>query len=223
MSSNQKARFLKKTFDRSTRSSHDALAERVIFDSTEAHRKAVNALVEITNRQGLVSGSGFIVNAEKTTVVTANHVVGFSQRLQIKPWAGNRVISESACVYGGLNKDVAILKLPSPVLGSTALSLADPETLAIGQPVMVLGSPFGLSGSVTMGVISALRTSSSGTHLVQFDASSNPGYSGGPVLNSRGEVVGLVSFGIAPEFRSGVNFAISVKTIEAVLRSCGAA
>ena len=88
---------------------------------------------------------------------------------------------------------------------------------------MVLGSPFGLSGSVTMGVISALRTSSSGTHLVQFDASSNPGYSGGPVLNSRGEVVGLVSFGIAPEFRSGVNFAISVKTIEAVLRSCGAA
>lgn len=81
-----------------------------------------------------------------------------------------------------------------------------------GQPVVVVGAPLGLESTVTTGVVSATRQTSRGP-LVQYDAASNPGNSGGPVVNAQREVVGVVRSGIREEGAQGLNFAIPIDTV----------
>jgi S1-C subfamily serine protease len=105
------------------------------------------------------------------------------------------------------------------------VTLADSRGLAVGQKVYAIGNPFGLSGTMTRGIISAIRTigGSEGAPIedaIQTDAAINPGNSGGPLLNSRGEVIGIntmIASNNGVDQSAGIGFAIPINTAKAVL------
>lgn len=114
-----------------------------------------------------------------------------------------------------------MLRVP-PSAGLTALPLAKPGATRVGEPVLAVGSPLGLAGTVTAGIVSALdrevRLGDNRHSAVQTDASINPGNSGGPLVNARGEVVG-VNTAIATIDGSGsigIGFAIPIEQVQQV-------
>ncbi len=120
------------------------------------------------------------------------------------------------------NHDLALLKINAPNL--TPAVLADSQNLIVGQRVYAIGNPFGLSGTMTRGIISAIRSIHGPENnpiedAIQTDAAVNPGNSGGPLLNSRGEVIGITTLiaNNGADQSSGIGFAIPINTAKAVL------
>jgi S1-C subfamily serine protease len=118
--------------------------------------------------------------------------------------------------------DLALLQIDAPNL--EPVTLADSTDLSVGQKVYAIGNPFGLSGTMTRGIISSIRTigGSGGSPIedaIQTDAAINPGNSGGPLLNSRGEVIGINTMiaSNGADQSSGIGFAIPINTAKAVL------
>jgi len=118
--------------------------------------------------------------------------------------------------------DLALLQIDAPDL--QPVTLADSSQLNVGQKVYAIGNPFGLSGTMTRGIISSIRSirGSEGAPIedaIQTDAAINPGNSGGPLLNSRGEVIGINTMiaSNGADQSSGIGFAIPVNTAKAVL------
>jgi putative serine protease PepD len=151
--------------------------------------------IQVRGASGGGSGSGFVFD-ERGHIVTNNHVVaaaGSGGRISVVGSDGRRLTAE--VVGRDPNSDIAVLRVdPSPAL--QPLRLADLGATRVGEPVLAVGSPLGLSGTVTAGIISALdREVRLGGQVrqtaVQTDASINPGNSGGPLVNARGEVVGV--------------------------------
>src|SRR5690242_15044978 len=138
-------------------------------------------------RRGL--GSGFIINADGY-VVTNNHVVDGATEVRVKLSDGRDL---KATVVGRDPKtDVALLKIDADHL--PVIPMGDSSRLQVGEPVMAIGNPFGLEQTVTTGIVSATgRVIGSGPYdnFIQTDASINPGNSGGPLINARGEVIGI--------------------------------
>src|SRR2546423_15278973 len=140
-------------------------------------------------RQVRSMGSGFIINANGY-IVTNNHVVDGATQLQVKLSDGREL---PARVVGRDPKtDLALLKVEAT--GLPVIPLGDSAALQVGEPVMAIGNPFGLEQTVTTGIVSATgRVIGSGPYdnFIQTDASINPGNSGGPLINARGEVIGI--------------------------------
>ncbi len=118
--------------------------------------------------------------------------------------------------------DLALLQIDAPNL--QPVTLADSGGLSVGQKVYAIGNPFGLSGTMTRGIISSIRSirGAGGAPIedaIQTDAAINPGNSGGPLLNSRGEVIGINTMiaSNGAEQSSGIGFAIPINTAKAVL------
>jgi S1-C subfamily serine protease len=117
--------------------------------------------------------------------------------------------------------DLALLKIDAPDLQPVVL--ADSSQLAVGEKVYAIGNPFGLSGTMTQGIISSIRSirGSGGAPIedaIQTDAAINPGNSGGPLLNSRGEVIGINTMILSnADQNAGIGFAIPINTAKAVL------
>src|SRR6202012_4345403 len=118
--------------------------------------------------------------------------------------------------------DLALLQINAPDL--VPATLADSQNLIVGQRVYAIGNPFGLSGTMTRGIISAMRSirGPQGNPIedaIQTDAAVNPGNSGGPLLNSRGEVIGITTMiaNNGADQSSGIGFAIPINTAKAVL------
>ncbi|MBY8870863.1 trypsin-like peptidase domain-containing protein [Micromonospora sp. PLK6-60] len=163
------------------------------------------------------TGSGFAIDDEQH-IVTNDHILakGGGGRVTVEMPDGRRFPAEVVGREPG--SDLAVLKVP-PSAGLTALPLAKPGTTRVGEPVLAVGSPLGLTGTVTAGIVSALNRQvrlGSGRHTaVQTDASINPGNSGGPLVNARGEVVG-VNTAIATIDGSGsigIGFAIPIDQV----------
>jgi S1-C subfamily serine protease len=165
-------------------------------------------------------GSGFILD-KAGHVLTNFHVVANANR-GIKVQLSNKR-SYSANVIGTDKvHDLALLQIDAP--GLQPVTLADSRDLAVGQKVYAIGNPFGLSGTMTRGIISSIRTigGAEGSPIedaIQTDAAINPGNSGGPLLNSRGEVIGINTMiaSNGAEQSSGIGFAIPINTAKAVL------
>jgi serine protease Do len=167
-------------------------------------------------------GSGFVVDA-KGYVLTNRHVVDGADQVQVTLSNGHhykaKVVGEDA------RTDIALLRI-EPHETLTALSLGDSDATQVGEWVMAVGNPFGLGGnSVTVGVVSfkgrALDLSTHGTpvDMLQTDAAINPGNSGGPLINARGEAVGintLIMTGGAQQY-SGVGFAVPINVARGIL------
>src|SRR5262249_3031208 len=119
------------------------------------------------------------------------------------------------------NHDLAVIQIKGERL--TPAVLGDSKTLVVGQKVFAIGNPFGLSGTMTRGIISSIRPvrGPNGNFVdeaIQTDAAINPGNSGGPLLSSRGEVVGINTFILSPVGQSaGIGFAIPINAAKAVL------
>ncbi|MBE1487743.1 S1C family serine protease [Plantactinospora soyae] len=169
-------------------------------------------------------GSGFALD-DMHHVVTNDHIVARGGGGE----SGGAVMVETSdgrqfparIVGRDSSSDIAVLRVP-PSAGLTALPLAKPGATRVGEPVLAVGSPLGLAGTVTAGIVSALdrevRLGDNRHSAVQTDASINPGNSGGPLVNARGEVVG-VNTAIATIDGSGsigIGFAIPIEQVQQV-------
>ena len=190
----------------------------MVKDSVVVIRGKVVRQTIFGSEYGEVQGSGFIYSYNgKLIVITNNHVVERASDITISLLSGE---TYPAYIIGrDPYSDLAILSTDAPASKLKPLKIASSSTLKIGQPVIAIGSPFGLAGSITTGVISQLGRSISESatggypiaDVIQISTPINPGNSGGPLLNLRGEVVGVTTAIIAGA--QGVGFAIPSDTI----------
>jgi len=169
-------------------------------------------------------GSGFVLD-RAGHVLTNFHVVAGANR-GVRVMLSNKKSYEARVVGTDRVHDLALLQIDAPNL--EPVILADSSGLAVGQKVYAIGNPFGLSGTMTRGIISSIRTmpSERGSeaapieNAIQTDAAINPGNSGGPLLNSRGEVIGINTMiaSNGADQSSGIGFAIPINTAKAVLQ-----
>lgn len=178
-----------------------------------------SSIVEITItgqvRAGMTpagSGTGFVV-AEDGLILTNYHVVAGANNVSVTFSNGTQ---RAATVVGtDRSNDLALLRVELPD-GVPAVTLGDSDRIEVGETAIAIGSPFGLEQSVTQGIISAVnRTYTSGSQilrgLIQTDAAINPGNSGGPLLNARGEVIGVTTLIESPvRGNVGVGFAVPI-------------
>jgi len=165
-----------------------------------------------------VLGSGFVVNFSNTFYIVTNfHVVRQVTGITVTFQDGDAYV---ATVVGSDGySDLAVLKVTAPESEFHPVQVVSSSQLVVGEPVAAIGNPFGLSGSMTVGIVSQLgRTVSESlagnyaiANVIQFSAAINPGNSGGPLLNANGGVVGITTATVASS--QGVEFAIPSDTI----------
>ena len=208
------------------------------YDSEEqnnigVYKKVLPSVVNITSttlvfnffygtvpQQG--QGSGFILD-HGGHILTNYHVVEGASNRGIEVQLSNKRRYQARLVGSDKVHDLALLQIDAPNL--QPITLADSSGLSVGQKVYAIGNPFGLSGTMTTGIISAIRPirSESGAPIedaIQTDAAINPGNSGGPLLNSRGEVIGINTMIVSnsgADQSAGIGFAIPIDTAKAVL------
>jgi 2-alkenal reductase len=183
-----------------------------------------NTLPPDFDPEGLIpfsSGSGFVWD-ETGHIVTNNHVVEDAEEVQVTFSDGAVAIAE--VVGFDLDSDLAVLRIDPEGYQLTPIRPGRMEDVFVGMRVIAIGNPFGLEGTVTSGIVSAIgrsipaRENFSIPDSIQTDAAINPGNSGGPLLNERGELIG-VNAQIRSETRanSGVGFAIPVTLVDRVV------
>ncbi len=162
------------------------------------------------------AGSGVIV-APDGYIVTNSHVVEEARKLEVSLEDGTTY--SAALVGQDPETDLAVLRIPTG--GLPFADLGDSEKLRVGQVVIAIGNPFGFQATVTSGVVSALgrtlraRSGRLIENVVQTDAALNPGNSGGPLVDTRGKVVGINTAII--QFAQGICFAVPVNTVRWVI------
>jgi S1-C subfamily serine protease len=195
------------------------------------YKKALPSVVNITStavafdffygpvpQQG--QGSGFILD-KQGHILTNNHVIDNAQRVEVTLFDKHKYKATVVGVDKG--HDLALLLITNAPNLQPA-TLAESQSLTVGQRVYAIGNPFGLSGTMTRGIISAIRSIHGPNNnpiedAIQTDAAVNPGNSGGPLLNSRGEVIGITTLiaNNGADQSSGIGFAIPVNTAKAVI------
>jgi S1-C subfamily serine protease len=197
----------------------------------DVYQRAYRGVVEITvtsdtptpfggDQQQKAQGSGFVVDS-KGDIVTNEHVVDGAKSVSIRFWNGNTY--KATVVGSDQSTDLAVVKVDAPSSILHPLTLGDSSALQVGNGVVAIGSPFGLEETVTSGIVSALHRSMEAPNnftindSIQTDAAINHGNSGGPLLNSSGEVIG-VNAQIAGQTGAnvGVGFAIPSNTVKKI-------
>jgi len=198
-------------------------ASAVPANLVPAAAQAVPGVVSVTVKSGsrTASGSGFAIDTEQH-VVTNDHIIGDGRdpRIMVQMPDGRQLPAE--VVGRDPGSDIAVLRVPQSA-ALRPLPLAKPGATQVGEPVLAVGSPLGLSGTVTAGIVSALnrqvRLGKIRRPAVQTDASINPGNSGGPLVNAKGEVIG-VNTAIATIDGNGgsigIGFAIPIDQVQQV-------
>ncbi|RVD61490.1 DegQ family serine endoprotease [Mesorhizobium sp. M2D.F.Ca.ET.185.01.1.1] len=155
-------------------------------------------------------GSGFVIDAEQGIVVTNNHVIADADDIEVNFSDG--VTLKAKLIGTDTKTDVAVLKVEPKGHKLTAVKFGDSTKMRVGDWVMAIGNPFGLGGTVTVGIVSARnRDINSGPYddFIQTDAAINRGNSGGPLFNAQGEVIGINTAIISPSGGSiGIGFSI---------------
>ena len=164
-------------------------------------------------------GSGFIIDKEGH-ILTNYHVIANAREVEVT--LHNKKKYKATVIGRDRSHDLAVIQIKASDL--VPATLGDSKSLVVGQKVFAIGNPFGLSGTMTRGIISSLRPirTPEGAEIeeaIQTDAAINPGNSGGPLLNSRGEVIGINSM-IATggsNQSAGIGFAIPINAAKAVI------
>lgn len=189
--------------------------------------------IQVVTAQGGSLGTGIIFD-NQGHIVTNQHVVDGQEAIEVDFSSGYK--ASAKLIGADTDSDLAVIKVDAPASEIHPLTLGDSKSLQVGQPVVAIGNPFGLSGSMTLGIISALgrtqdsnRTISSGgtfsvADMIQTDAAINPGNSGGPLFNMNGEVIGInrsirtdSSTATGEPVNSGIGFSIPVNLVKRVV------
>ena len=185
--------------------------------------------------EGAGQGTGFVIDKEGH-IVTNYHVASGVDKLEVHFSSGLKVYGE--VIGSDMDSDLAVIKVDVDPDELVPLTLGDSNLVKVGQTVVAIGNPYGLSGTMTVGVVSArgrvldsMRQTSSGTFFssgdaIQTDALINPGNSGGPLLNLNGEVIGVnraiqtAGMSLSGEaINTGIGFAISSNIVRKVVPS----
>lgn len=171
-------------------------------------------LIVISNSSGQETalGSGFIVSADGE-IVTNNHVVKDAHSAVVK-LANGAFFPVSGVLASNADKDLAVVKVDGKNL--PFLTLGDLEKVQVGEHVVAMGSPLGLEGTVSDGVVSAIRDDS-GKKWIQTTAPASHGNSGGPLLDMNNNVVGVITWGVNPELGQNLNFAVPCDEVASIL------
>jgi S1-C subfamily serine protease len=210
-------------------------ASQQSYDSEEqvnidVYKKGIPSVVNITSTAVSMDffwgpipqegqGSGFIIDKEGH-ILTNYHVIEGARQVEVT--LHNKKKYRAEIIGRDRAHDLAVIQIKAPAVSPA--TLGDSKNLVVGQKVYAIGNPFGLSGTMTRGIISSLRPirNPEGAYIdeaIQTDAAINPGNSGGPLLNSRGEVIGINSM-IATggsNQSAGIGFAIPINTAKAVI------
>jgi S1-C subfamily serine protease len=166
--------------------------------------RSVPAIVRIRTPSG--RGSGFLLG-EAGIVVTNQHVVGSDFAVKVDLYDGStrmgKVLKRDAAA------DLALVQLEGGKTDIVGLPLCQTNAVKVGEAVVAIGNPLSLTNSVTQGVVSGFRTVAR-RNLIQTDAAINPGNSGGPLLNRRGEVIGIVTEKLVSRGVEGLGFALPI-------------
>ena len=185
---------------------------RALSDEPEAEEAS-------PERVHAATGTGVVI-IDRGVILTSLHVVATASRVRVL--FGNGLEAEAAIVSRHPENDLAVLQAKQVPDDLKAATLGPAKDLVEGEHVTAVGFPFGIGPSVSAGVVSGLRreyASPDGKRslhdLIQFDAAANPGSSGGPLVNSAGEVVGIVTAILSPGEKpgfSGIAFAVPIET-----------
>ena len=189
--------------------------------------------IQVTSQaSGTVLGSGFVIDTDGY-IVTNYHVVEGASQVEVHFPSGLKVYGSVVSV--DLDSDIALIKVDVSADQLTPIPLGDSDQVRVGQSVVAIGNPYGLSGTMTVGIVSArgrtlesIRQTGSGAFfsagdLIQTDATINPGNSGGPLLNLNGEVIGInraiqTSGNLTSTVsNTGIGFAVSSNILKTVL------
>lgn len=220
-----------------TRPTHVELTEAAgssNYDAEEqnniaVYKKALPAVVNITStavaydffygavpQQGM--GSGFVIDTEGH-ILTNFHVVEGARQVEVT--TSDKKKYKAQIIGTDSVHDLAVIQIPNKAVPQA--EIGDSKSLVVGQKVYAIGNPFGLSGTMTRGIISSIRSLKGQRgfidEAIQTDAAINPGNSGGPLLNARGQVIGINTMILTGgvEQSAGIGFAIPINTAKAVL------
>jgi S1-C subfamily serine protease len=196
------------------------------------YQAVLPGVVTIRTDTGL--GSGFVFDAEGH-IVTNQHVVDGASTVEVDFSSGYK--AHGTVLASDSDADVAVIKTDVPVEEIYPLTIGDSSTLQVGQSVVAIGNPFGLSGTMTLGIVSGLGRTQfahavpdsgnaffSTADIIQTDAAINPGNSGGPLFNLNGEVVGINqsiltnnTTSSGEPANSGVGFSVSINLVKRIV------
>ena len=191
--------------------------------------------LQYTSAEGSGQGTGFVIDKEGH-IVTNYHVASGIDQLEVHFSSGLKVYGQ--VIGSDMDSDLAVIKVDVDPDQLVPLTLGDSNLIKVGQTVVAIGNPYGLSGTMTVGVVSArgrvldsMRQTAAGTYYssgdtIQTDALINPGNSGGPLLNLNGEVIGvnraIQTAGLSTSgdaINTGIGFAISSNIVRKVVPS----
>jgi S1-C subfamily serine protease len=198
----------------------------------EIYERSASGVVQITSTSGNIGGtspqsalgSGFVLD-KAGHIVTNYHVIQGADEIRVS--FSNRDTVEALLVGSDPSTDVAVLQVETSASALTPLPLGDSDKVEVGDPVVAIGNPFGLDRTATSGIVSALQRLITAPnrftidHVIQTDAPINHGNSGGPLLNSRGQVIGVntqIETGGAPDSGNvGIGFSVPSNTVKDVV------
>ncbi|MGD9307846.1 MAG: trypsin-like peptidase domain-containing protein [Desulfosarcina sp.] len=203
--------------EKTTISIFNAAAPSVVYIFTENAVRGFFGTRQV--RQG--AGSGFLWDA-KGHVVTNYHVIQGARRIQVRLDSGEAI--EATYVGGAPDYDLAVIRLRRMLAGAQPIPVGGSANLQVGQSVLAIGNPYGLSRTLTTGIISALdrrlptATGREVVGVIQTDAAINPGNSGGPLIDSSGRLIGVNTAIISGSGSSaGIGFAVPVDVVNKVV------
>jgi putative serine protease PepD len=210
--------------------SSEPTADSSALTPGQIYKQAYQGVVEITvstpqqtptgNQEAQAQGSGFVIDSDGH-IVTNDHVVENADSVSVRFWNGNTY--DASVVGTDPSTDLAVIKVDAPSSILHPVSLGGSSSVQVGDPVVAIGSPFGLEETVTSGIVSALHRQIEALNqftindTIQTDAAINHGNSGGPLFNAAGQVIGVNSQ-IAGQTGAnvGIGFSIPSDTVRSI-------
>ncbi len=188
----------------------DELINVTVYEKINPAIVAVDAQLE----EGVSSGTGSVIESNGL-ILTSSHVIDGAKTIEITTAKGE-VYKATLSSILGKNNDLALLKI-KPKSPLPTIALGDSSNVKVGQKVLAIGNPFGFNGTLTTGIVSRIDYS---RNKIQTDAAINPGSSGGPIVNTSGEVIGISQSIFNPDNNKsniGIGFAIPVNDAKTLI------